>query len=100
MDDFDIDQIDEVIHGRVRLGVMAYLSGLECADFNALKARLGASDGNLSVHLRKLEDAGYVAIEKGYAGRKPLTRVRLTDTGRSAFIRYLDAMGRLVAEAG
>jgi DNA-binding MarR family transcriptional regulator len=100
MDDFDIDQIDEVIHGRVRLGVMAYLSGLESADFNALKARLGASDGNLSVHLRKLEDAGYVAIEKGYAGRKPLTRVRLTDAGRSAFVRYLDAMGRLVAEAG
>ena len=57
MDDFEIDHIDEVIHGRVRLGIMAYLSGAEVADFNALKARLSVTDGNLSVHLRKLEDA-------------------------------------------
>ena len=54
MDTFDIERIDEVIHGRLRLGVMAYLSGAETADFNELKARLQASDGNLSVHLRKL----------------------------------------------
>lgn len=96
MDGFDIDQIDEVIHGRVRLGVMAYLSSAEAADFNELKARLQASDGNLSVHLRKLEEAGYVDVEKTYAGRKPLTRLRLTDAGRVAFTGYLDAIGRLV----
>ena len=99
MDEFDIDTIDEVIHGRLRLGVMAYLSGAEMADFTELKARLQATDGNLSVHLRKLEDAGYVAIDKSFAGRKPLTRVRLTDAGRIAFITYLDAMGRLVEQA-
>lgn len=96
MDDFDIDRIDEVIHGRLRLGVMAYLSGVETAEFNELKRRLSATDGNLSVHLRKLEDAGYVAIEKGYAGKKPLTTVTLTEAGRAAFIAYLDAMSRLV----
>ena len=96
MDDFDIDRIDEVIHGRLRLGVMAYLSGVETAEFNELKRRLSATDGNLSVHLRKLEDAGYVAIEKGYAGKKPLTTVTLTEAGRAAFIAYLDAMYRLV----
>ena len=62
-----------------------------------LKARLQVSDGNLSVHLRKLEEAGYVAVEKTYAGRKPLTRVRLADKGRDAFDQYLAAMGRLVA---
>jgi DNA-binding MarR family transcriptional regulator len=99
MDDFDIDEIDEVIHGRLRLGVMAYLSGAESADFTELKARLQATDGNLSVHLRKLEDAGYIDIDKSFAGRKPLTRVRLTDAGRAAFITYLDAMGRLVEQA-
>jgi len=95
-DDFDIAGIDEVIHGRLRLGVMAFLSGAGSADFNALKAKLQASDGNLSVHLRKLEDAGYVAIEKTFVGRKPHTTVALTETGRAAFIRYLDAMAALV----
>ena len=97
MDDFDIAQIDDVIHGRLRLGIMAYLIGAQVADFNGLKARLQASDGNLSVHLRKLEEAGYVALDKSFSGRKPLTRVRLTDAGRKAFLAYLDAIGRLVA---
>ena len=100
MDDFDIGSIDEVIHGRLRLGVMAYLAGEQVAEFNALKSRLQATDGNLSVHLRKLEEAGYVAIEKSFVGRKPMTRVRLTPAGRKAFVAYLDAIGRLVAEAG
>ncbi len=98
MDDFDITGIDEVIHGRLRLGVMAYLSGLGAglAEFNELKARLQASDGNLSVQLRKLEEAGYVAIEKTFVGRKPLTRVKLTRQGRQAFVTYLEAISRLV----
>ncbi|HEY0052441.1 MAG TPA: transcriptional regulator, partial [Caulobacteraceae bacterium] len=76
-DGFDIDAIDEVIHGRIRLGVMAYLSTVGEADFNELKAKLQATDGNLSVHLGKLEQAGYVEIEKTYVGKKPLTRVHL-----------------------
>jgi DNA-binding MarR family transcriptional regulator len=97
MDGFDIDQIDEVIHGRVRLGVMAFLSTAQEAEFLALKTRLQVTDGNLSVHLRKLEDAGYVAVEKSFAGRKPLTRVRITPEGHAAFLRYIDAIGKLVA---
>jgi len=92
--------IDEVIHGRVRLGVMAYLASGGTADFNELKARLQATDGNLSVHLRKLEEAGYVAIDKSFVGKKPLTRVSLTESGRAAFIRYLDAMAKLVGGQG
>ena len=100
MDGFDLDAIDEVIHGRVRLGVMAYLSSAGAADFNELKARLQATDGNLSVHLRKLEEAGYVAIHKSFAGRKPLTRVELTAPGRGAYQRYLTALGRLVGGLG
>src|SRR5438046_9081329 len=97
---FDIGQIDDVIHGRLRLGVMAYLADAEVADFNELKALLQATQGNLSVHLRKLEDAGYVAIEKSFLGRKPLTRIRITPPGRQAFAEYLKAMSRLVDGAG
>lgn len=96
MEGFDIDHIDEVIHGRVRLGVMAYLSGAGSADFNTLKTRLQATDGNLSAHLRKLEDAGFVRVEKSFVNRKPLTTLILTDTGRTAFAAYLDAIGKLV----
>jgi DNA-binding MarR family transcriptional regulator len=98
-DGFDIDAIDEVIHGRVRLGVMAYLSTAEAADFNEIKRRLQTTDGNLSVHLRKLEDAGYVSVDKSFVGRKPLTRIGITAEGRAAFVGYLDAMTRLVNDA-
>ncbi|MAO96924.1 MAG: transcriptional regulator [Citromicrobium sp.] len=88
----DYRAIDDTIHGRVRLATMAYLSGAECADFADLRARTGVSDGNLSVHLRKLEDAGYVTIEKRFEGKKPITTACLTDAGREAWIVYLDRM--------
>jgi DNA-binding HxlR family transcriptional regulator len=94
---FDIGRIDEVIHGRVRLGIMACLAGVESADFGELKARLQTTDGNLSVHLRKLEEAGFVAVSKSFQGRKPLTRASMTETGRDSFLAYLDAMSALVA---
>ncbi|MES1197218.1 MAG: transcriptional regulator [Pseudomonadota bacterium] len=93
---FDVGQLDDVIHGRLRLGIMAYLADAEAADFNELKDLLQATQGNLSVHLRKLEEAGYIAIDKSFVGRKPLTRARLTDTGRAAFTAYLEALGKLV----
>jgi DNA-binding HxlR family transcriptional regulator len=93
---FNIDAIDEIIHGRVRLGVMACLLATGTAEFGDLKRQLNVTDGNLSTHLRKLEDAGFVAVEKTYAGRKPLTRVALTEQGRKAFIDYLDAMNDLL----
>lgn len=99
-DDFDIGRLDEVIHGRVRLGVMAVLSGVDSADFNTLKARLRTTDGNLSVHLRKLEDAGFVAVTKRFEGRKPLTEASMTPAGREAFVAYLDAMQGLVGNSG
>ena len=95
---FDIGQIDDVIHGRVRLGIMAYLAGADSANFNELKDRLQSTDGNLSVHLRKLEDAGFVAVTKSFQGRKPMTRASMTEAGRKAFVAYLDAMSGLVAD--
>ena len=93
---FDIGKIDDVIHGRLRLGVMAYLADAEVADFTELKTALEATQGNLSIHLRKLQEAGYVSIDKSFLNLKPLTRVRMTEAGRQAFIAYLDAIGRLV----
>ncbi len=98
-DDFNIDRLDEVIHGRMRLGIMAYLAGIGTANFNELKARLQATDGNLSVHLRKLEDAGFVEVTKSFAGRKPLTQATLTDAGRVAFEAYLAELNQLVEQA-
>ncbi len=96
MSGFDIGQIDDVIHGRMRLGIMAYLADAEAADFNELKELLKATQGNLSVHLRKLEEAEYIAIEKSFLGRKPLTRARITAKGRKAFAAYLEALGKLI----
>jgi DNA-binding MarR family transcriptional regulator len=96
MSSFDIAKIDDVIHGRLRLGIMAYLASAEVSDFNELKSVLQATQGNLSIHLRKLEDAGYIKIEKSFLARKPLTRARLTPAGRKAFAKYLDAMGKLI----
>jgi len=94
--DFDINEIDDVIHGRVRLGIMAYLSSAGMADFGDLKARLKTTDGNLSVHLRKLEEAGFIEITKRFLGRKPLTEAQLTDAGRTAFMAYLDTLSALM----
>jgi DNA-binding MarR family transcriptional regulator len=93
---FDIGRIDDVIHGRLRLGIMAYLANSEVADFNELKAVLQATQGNLSIHLRKLEEAGYIAIDKSFLNRKPLTRARITAPGRKAFTEYLEAMAKLI----
>lgn len=92
----DIGKIDEVIHGRLRLGIMVYLAQAEVADFTELKTVLEATQGNLSVHLRKLQDAGYVDIEKSFLNLKPLTRIRITKAGRAAFAAYLEALDRLM----
>ena len=99
-DDFNIEAIDDVIHGRLRLGVMAFLSTAGSADFPLLKTRLQATDGNLSVQLRKLEEAGYVSIDKAFVGKKPQTTVTLSEAGRAAYIGYLDAMRKLIADSG
>ncbi|MBO6766188.1 transcriptional regulator [Maricaulis sp.] len=95
-----IDDIDDIIHGRIRLGVMTHLANTDVADFTELKTVLNATQGNLSIHLRKLEDAGYVAIDKSFLNRKPLTRVRMTPAGRKAFAAYIEAIGRLLGQSG
>jgi len=92
----DLGRIDDVIHGRMRLGIMVYLSDADSADFTELKTVLEATQGNLSVHLKKLEEAGYVSIDKSFRDNKPLTRVSITREGRQAFAAYLDAIGALI----
>ena len=96
----DFGRIDEVIHGRMRLGIMVYLADVETAEFTELKTVLEATQGNLSVHLKKLEEAGYVAITKSFVNNKPLTRIAITDKGRVAFAAYLDALGGLIGGKG
>ncbi len=93
---FDVADLDEIIHGRIRLGIMVYLARAEAADFTELKAALQTTQGNLSIHLRKLEDAGYIAIDKSFLNRRPLTRARISKAGRKALAAYLAAMARLV----
>jgi DNA-binding MarR family transcriptional regulator len=93
---FDIGKIDDVIHGRMRLGIMAYLADADVADFSELKKVLDATQGNLSDHLRKLEDAGFITIDKSFLNRKPLTRARITKAGREAFANYLTAIAKLI----
>ena len=92
----DLGRIDEVIHGRLRLGIMVYLADSDVADFTELKTVLEATQGNLSVHLKKLDEAGFVAIAKSFKDNKPLTRIAITPQGRVAFAAYLDALGRLI----
>ena len=96
---FDHNAIDDVIHGRLRLGVVAYLSAVDSATFSELRDRVGATDGNLSAHLRKLEDAGYVRADKRFVNRKPQTRLSLTPAGRKAWNAWLDRMEALRAAA-
>jgi len=98
MGEFNVNAIDDVIHGRVRLGIMAFLIGAERSAFRDIAKALDTTDGNLSVHLRKLEDAGYIEIRKSFAGRKPLTEAVLTKGGRDAFAAYLKEMGKLSAQ--
>ncbi|MEO9969085.1 MAG: transcriptional regulator [Hyphomonadaceae bacterium] len=96
---FDHSDIDDIIHGRLRLGVMAYLSSASPAIFGELRDKVGASDGNLSTHLRKLDEAGYVRLEKRFVDRRPQTRVHLTKSGRTAWLRYLDRLQTLLKAA-
>jgi len=93
--DFNAAKLDEVIHGKLRLGIMAYLSAVSEASFTELKDKTEASDGNLSVHMRKLEEAGYIAVDKSFVGRRPRTTLSLTPVGRKAWIVYLEELRRL-----
>lgn len=93
-------ELDRVIHERLRLVMVSALAVNDSLSFNELKALLDASDGNVSVHARKLEDAGYLSCTKGFDGRIPRTEYRLTAQGRRALERYLAHMEALIKQVG
>jgi DNA-binding MarR family transcriptional regulator len=88
--------LDPVIHERVRLGLISALAVNEALSFNDLKSLLEITDGNLSVHARKLEDAGYVRCTKSFVGRQPRTEFKLTASGRRALEHYLEQMESVI----
>jgi DNA-binding HxlR family transcriptional regulator len=92
----DASKLDRLVHERLRLGILSALTVNESLTFNELKKLLDTSDGNLSVHARKLEEAAYVACTKSFEGRVPRTDYRLTAAGRRALERYLDHMEALI----
>jgi DNA-binding transcriptional ArsR family regulator len=89
-------KLDRLIHERLRLGIISALAANDSLTFNELKKLLDTTDGNLSVHARKLEDAGYVACAKSFEGRVPKTEYRLTTPGRKALEKYLDHMEAII----
>ena len=89
-------ELDRLIHERVRLGIVSALAVNDSLSFNELKALLKTTDGNLSVHARKLEEASYVTCTKSFEGRIPKTEYRLTGAGRRALEHYLDHMEALI----
>ena len=91
-------ELDPVIHERMRLGIISALAVREALTFSELKRLLEATDGNLSVHARKLEEANYVVCTKGFEGRVPRTEYRITSAGRCALERYLDQMEQIIRQ--
>lgn len=89
-------ELDKVIHERMRLGIISALAANEKLSFSDLKNLLNTTDGNISVHARKLEEAGYVTCEKSFKGRMPLTEYAITDEGKKALERYLNHMEALI----
>jgi len=92
-----LPELDRLIHERVRLGILSALAVNDSLTFNDLKALMRTTDGNLSVHARKLEEARYIACAKSFEGRLPRTEFRITESGRRALHRYLDHMEALIS---
>jgi DNA-binding transcriptional ArsR family regulator len=91
-----LPELDRLIHERMRLGIVSALAANRTLTFSDLKRLLATTDGNVSVHARKLEDAGYIDCDKSFEGRMPKTKYKLTAAGRGALDRYLDHMEALI----
>ena len=95
----ELPELDPVVHGKLRLAVLSLLVGVEEADFTWLRDKTGSTDGNLGAQMLKLEEAGYVAMQKRFAGRKPQTLYRMTAAGRKALAKYVTALKELLGAA-
>lgn len=96
MDEFDYHNIDDIISSPIRTAILAVLITIEEAEFTFIRDKIGATDGNISVHLRKLEDHKYITMKKRFIGRKPVTSYRVTDTGRKAFEDYIKKLESII----
>lgn len=96
MKNFDYHQLNDIIHSRIRLAIISVLVAVDEAEFNFLKEKVKTTDGNLSVHLRKLEEAEYIDVKKEFIGRKPVSTYRLTKKGRKAFEVYVENLEKLI----
>lgn len=95
----ELPELNPVIHGKLRLALLSLLAGVEQAEFTWLRAKSGSTDGNLGAQLLKLEEAGYVAVEKKFVMRKPQTIYRITANGRHALAEYVQALKQLLGPA-
>ncbi len=95
----DLPELNPVVHGKLRLALLSLLSTAEEAEFTWLRAKTGATDGNLGAQLARLEEAGYVAVEKKFSARKPQTLYRITRAGRKALTEYIQALKQLLGAA-
>lgn len=94
--DFNYQQLDDLIHSRIRLAIMSVLISVSEAEFTFLRDKVQATDGNLSVHLKKLEEAGYIDVKKQFVAKKPMTTYSLTSKGRDAFKAYIDQLEKMI----
>lgn len=93
-----VEELDPTLHERGRLAIVSVLAAVDHLTFTELRDTLGMTDGNLSVHLQKLEDREYITIDKQFVGRRPQTTCRLTRSGQRAFTRYLDHLEAIVQQ--
>lgn len=96
VNEFDYQQLDDIIHARIRLAIIAVLISVKEAEFNFLKEKVNTTDGNLSTHLRKLEDAKYISVKKEFLDRKPKSYYSLTKVGKQAFEIYVNRLEKLL----
>lgn len=95
----ELPELNPVIHGKLRLALLSLLVGVEQAEFTWLRTKTGSTDGNLGAQLLKLEEAGYVSVEKKFLMRKPQTIYRITNDGREALAEYVQALKQLLGSA-
>ena len=95
----ELPELNPVIHGKLRLALLSLLTGVEEAEFTWLRTRTGSTDGNLGAQLLKLEEAGYITVEKKFVLRKPQSLYRITESGREALADYVQALKQLLGEA-
>lgn len=95
----DLPELNPVVHGKLRLALLSLLASVEQADFTWLREKTGSTDGNLGAQLLKLEEAGYVAVEKKFVQRKPQSIYRMTEPGRVALSEYVKALKQLLGGA-